>query len=70
MSINTFSRTIPLDEQIAVIETFEYLDLGGPIKLKDPEIELGVFEEFYRVPESETEEKMRRVWMGRKVSIE
>lgn len=64
---------IPLKDQIAIINTFNYMPFEGKIALKKPDVEIGVFEEFRA---SVTQEEgvggrdvgeMRRVWMGRKV---
>ncbi|GAA6004787.1 hypothetical protein JCM11491_002229 [Sporobolomyces phaffii] len=40
------NRTIPLSIQIKTIETFHYMAFPGDIKLKNPQLEVGVFEEY------------------------
>lgn len=72
--VATFARTIPLPDQVAVIESFRYMDFLGPITLKNPELEVGVFEEYVRSGKKRNAlergrelGEMRRVWVGRKV---
>ncbi|GAA5892801.1 tRNA (guanine-N2-)-methyltransferase [Sporobolomyces salmoneus] len=40
------NRTIPLSIQIKTIESFAYMAFPGDIKLKNPQLEIGVFEEY------------------------
>ncbi|GAA5889952.1 hypothetical protein JCM8208_001178 [Rhodotorula glutinis] len=39
-------RTIPLPQQIATVNTFSFMPFKGPIKLRNPNLEVGVFEEY------------------------
>jgi hypothetical protein len=73
--VSTYGRNMLLKEQVAVIETFEYMALLGDIDLKNPETVFGVMEEFppnglavIKDPKDRVKQKMRWVWMGRLVS--
>lgn len=72
-NVATFGRTIPVQEQIKVIETFRYMAFRGPIQLEPlPEVMVGVFEEYdsgcgRQVRGRDTAE-IRHLWMGKKVS--
>ena len=39
-------RTIPLPQQIATVNTFAFMPFKGPIKLRNPDLDVGVFEEY------------------------
>lgn len=67
-TITTYSVTISQEKQLAIIESFAYMHLLGPIQMKNPQVEIGVFEEYPMGPIDETINKMRRVFMGRRVS--
>lgn len=61
-TITTYSVTLSQEKQLAIIESFAYMHLLGPIQMKNPRVDIGVFEEY------ETINRMRRVFMGRRVS--
>ncbi|GJN89847.1 hypothetical protein Rhopal_002836-T1 [Rhodotorula paludigena] len=39
-------RTIPLPQQVALVNTFSYMPFLGDINLRTPDLEIGVFEEY------------------------
>lgn len=39
-------RTIPLPQQVALVNTFSYMPFLGDINLRSPDLEIGVFEEY------------------------
>lgn len=64
-------RTIPMAMQREIINTFSYMEFVGDINLKDPMVEIGVFEEYIageaKAVRGRDASDMRRVWMGKKV---
>ncbi|KAI5474831.1 hypothetical protein MNV49_002361 [Pseudohyphozyma bogoriensis] len=69
-TVSGFARNINLVDQVAVINSFRYLGFQGDIKLKNPQCEVGVFEEYVRRTDKEKGRElndMRWVWMGRKI---
>lgn len=58
--------------QVQVVNDFSYMNFVGPIALRDPHCEIGVFEEYPPGgdPPNGTELMMIHLWMGLKVSLE
>ncbi|TDL24257.1 tRNA guanosine-2'-O-methyltransferase [Rickenella mellea] len=44
--VSAYNHTIPQERQVAVVESFHFMDLKGKIAMRDPEIELAVWEEY------------------------
>ncbi|KAK4055764.1 hypothetical protein OIV83_000311 [Microbotryomycetes sp. JL201] len=69
--VNAYGRTIPMDQQRDVVESFSYMDFEGPIDLKKPDVTIGVFEEYdaneYSKVKGRNLAEAKRIWMGRKV---
>lgn len=51
-------------EQIKIIESFSFMGLEGPIRMKKPDVTFSIVEE-YIVKDSKPEELPKRVWFGR-----
>ncbi|SCV70748.1 BQ2448_3510 [Microbotryum intermedium] len=71
-SVAGHGRSISQSAQRQVINTFSFMNFVGNIQLKEPDVEIGVFEEYASEGEGETVlpgrtvRDMRTVWMGRK----
>ncbi|KAM0788686.1 hypothetical protein ACM66B_002783 [Microbotryomycetes sp. NB124-2] len=69
--VNAFGRTIPMNEQRAVVEQFSYMDFRGPIDLKNSDVTIGVFEEYDANELAKAKgrklEEVKRIWMGLKI---
>ncbi|GAA6052254.1 hypothetical protein JCM3770_007402 [Rhodotorula araucariae] len=61
-------RTIPLPQQIALVNTFSYMPLRGKIDLRTPQLEIGVFEEYVWDPLRGAKVREARVAKG--ISVE
>ncbi|BGP38977.1 hypothetical protein JCM10449v2_002915 [Rhodotorula kratochvilovae] len=61
-------RTIPLPQQIALVNTFAYMPLQGKIDLRTPQLEIGVFEEYVWDPLRGAKVREARVAKG--ISVE
>ncbi|KIW31970.1 uncharacterized protein PV07_03556, partial [Cladophialophora immunda] len=82
-SVDCYCSTRDIDQQRQIINSFRYLDLKGKIKMKHPEVEFAVLEEWLPLnPRSETQENasrpdaavdkiagtsLRRVFLARKI---
>ncbi|EXJ58846.1 hypothetical protein A1O7_06276 [Cladophialophora yegresii CBS 114405] len=49
-SVDCFGSTRDVDQQRDIINSFRYLDLRGKIKMKGPEVEFAVLEEWFPLP--------------------
>ncbi|TNY17135.1 hypothetical protein DMC30DRAFT_420071 [Rhodotorula diobovata] len=45
-SVSGHQRTLPHAQQIATVNTFSFMPFQGPINLRTPDLEVGVFEEY------------------------
>lgn len=69
-SVETYCRTFPAAVHVALIESFKYMDLEGPIRMKSPDVEIGIMEDYDHIRANvvgEEVRQMKRVWIGRKV---
>jgi tRNA (guanine10-N2)-methyltransferase len=79
-SIDCYGSTRDVDQQMQIINSFRYLDLKGKIKMKDPEVEFAVLEEWLPLtiageggarPEPAVDRiagtSMRRVFLARRI---
>ncbi|CAH2040165.1 unnamed protein product, partial [Iphiclides podalirius] len=64
VEVETFCKHFSMQEKVDKIETFSYLPLEGPVKLKNPDIILSYFE-FYGVDPNNVPEKPYDVFFGR-----
>ena len=64
MTMDAFQGSRTTEEKVGIIESFAYLDFQGPIRLKDPDEEYVVFEEYPHHKASTP----RRLFLGRKIA--
>jgi hypothetical protein len=70
--VSSWGGTVGLERQLEVINQFRYMAMQGPVRIKNPHFELGIFEEYYDTGNSAMNDKkgqVRRIFMGRKVSL-
>ncbi|KAM0756366.1 tRNA guanosine-2'-O-methyltransferase [Meredithblackwellia eburnea MCA 4105] len=70
--VGAYGQVISMKEKVDVINSFAYMNFLGDIRMKGPDVEVGVFEEYFQgqsklEKESRSVHEMRRVWMGRKI---
>lgn len=59
---------LTMKEQIQIIESFQYLDFQGPIRMKKPD-EVFVFLEEYTVTDEVPSLEPKTIWLGREVQL-
>ncbi len=62
--VEAFMRKLSLEERLARIESFSYLPLEGPVRLKEPDLVLSCFE-FYGLDHNNLPDEPERVFFGR-----
>ncbi|KAJ2797326.1 hypothetical protein H4R21_004363 [Coemansia helicoidea] len=66
-TVDSFGRTLSQDDKVAVIESFSFLGFQGPIRMRDPEAEFFVCEDYGESGRSQPNKRPRRIWFGRVV---
>ncbi|KAJ2716749.1 hypothetical protein H4R19_000457 [Coemansia spiralis] len=66
-TVDSFGRTLTQENKLAVIESFSFLGFKGPIRMKDPEEEFLVCEDYGESGRSQPNAEPRRIWFGRVV---
>ncbi|XP_021195562.3 tRNA (guanine(10)-N2)-methyltransferase homolog [Helicoverpa armigera] len=64
VEVETFCKHFTMKEKVEKIETFSYLPLEGPVKLKNPDVTLAYLE-FYGVDPNDVPEKPYDVFFGK-----
>ena len=66
-NVSAFNRNISKTRQRDVIESFNWMDYKGEIRMAGPELEVGVLEDYF-APSPEPGD-LRGIWIGRKVPM-
>ncbi|KAI9501122.1 hypothetical protein GGI25_005636 [Coemansia spiralis] len=66
-SVEGFGRSLTQKEKVAVIESFSFLGFQGPIKMKSPDAEFFVYEDYGKSDLPFPAEKPKHIWFGRVV---
>ncbi|KAH9628091.1 hypothetical protein HF086_018307 [Spodoptera exigua] len=64
IEVETFCKHFSMQEKVSKIETFSYLPLEGPVKLKNPDVTLAYLE-FYGVDPNDVPEEPYDVFFGK-----
>ncbi|CAG0882638.1 unnamed protein product [Darwinula stevensoni] len=64
IQVEGFSKTISFQEKLDRVNAFAYLPLKGPVKLKDPDLSLHLFE-YYGLDPNRAPEEPYRIFFGR-----
>lgn len=68
VSVSAFQATLSDPQKVDIIEDLKYMDFKGRIRMRDPELEVIVWQEHFDGAGSSIGGPLRRVWLGKMVS--
>ncbi|KAJ2485459.1 hypothetical protein IWW37_005939 [Coemansia sp. RSA 2050] len=63
-TVDSFGRSLSQKEKVSVIESFSFMDFQGPIKMKNPDAEFFVCEEYGKPDNPLPAEVPKMIWFG------
>ncbi|KAJ2723182.1 hypothetical protein GGI07_002817 [Coemansia sp. Benny D115] len=66
-TVDSFGRSLSQEQKVAVINSFSFLKFEGPIRMKNPDAEFFVSEDYGESENPFPNEQPRKIWFGRVV---